>query len=40
MLVFFRRLLNFILVGTVVIGDKLVAMFRLQDGLNVICLFV
>ena len=28
----------FILVGIVVIGDKLVVVFRLQDGLNVICL--
>ena len=30
----------FILVGIVVIGDKLVVVFRLQDGLNVICLFI
>ena len=28
----------FILVGIVVIGDELVVVFRLQDGLNVICL--
>ena len=32
--------LGSILVGIVVIDDKLIVVFRLQDGLNVICLFV
>ena len=30
----------FILVGIALIGDKLVVLFRLEDGLNMICLFV